>query len=126
MVHAIRKEVAPTLVERVVLIEEDLGWVSPTELLYRIEPAVLSYKRKYEMDAVETMLGDSRNVVLGVDETLVQLQQGENSAFSRRRASKETCNSALFVPGRTARQTLLARHAAGSGSTSRYQMYCRN
>lgn len=85
MVHAIRKEVAPTLVERVVLIEEDLGWVSPTELLDRIEPAVLSYKRKYEMDAVETMLGDSRNVVLGVDETLVQLQQGKiRSVFAEK------------------------------------------
>jgi len=77
MVHAIRKEVAPTLVERVVLIEEDLGWVSPTELLDRIEPAVLSYKRKCEMEAVEAMLGDARNVVLGVDETLVQLQHGK-------------------------------------------------
>lgn len=77
IVHAIRKEVAPTLAERVVLIEEDLGWVAPTELLDRIEPAVLSYKRKREMDAVEAILGDTRNVVLGIDETLVQLQQGK-------------------------------------------------
>jgi hypothetical protein len=29
------------------------------------------------MDAVEGILGDTRNVVLGVDETLVQLQQGK-------------------------------------------------
>ena len=77
MVHAIQNEVAPTLAERLVLIEEDLGWLSPAELLDRIEPAVLSYKRKCEMDTVEAMLGDTRNVVLGVDETLVQLQQGK-------------------------------------------------
>ena len=77
MVHAIRKEIAPTLAERAVLIEEDLVWVSPTELLDRIEPAVLSYKRKCEMDTVEAILGDTRNGELGIDETLVQLQQGQ-------------------------------------------------
>jgi Bacterial archaeo-eukaryotic release factor family 10 len=77
MVKAIRKEVAPTLVEKIVLIEEDLGWVSQTELLDRIEPAVVSHKRKCEMASVEAMLGDPRNVVLGVDEALAQLQQGK-------------------------------------------------
>jgi len=77
MGKVIRNEVAPTLMERVVLIEEDLGWVSQTELLDRIEPAVASYKRKCEMDAIEAMMGDARNVVLGVDETLVQLQEGK-------------------------------------------------
>ncbi len=77
MVKAIRKEVAPTLIEKIVLIEEDLGWVSRTELLDRIEPAIVSHKRKCEMASVEAMLGDPRNVVLGVDEALVQLQQGK-------------------------------------------------
>jgi peptide subunit release factor 1 (eRF1) len=77
MVKAIRKEVAPTLIEKIVLIEEDLGWVSRTELLDRIEPAVVSHKRKCELASVEAMLGDPRNVVLGVDEALVQLQQGK-------------------------------------------------
>ncbi len=76
MVKAIRKEVAPTLIEQIVLIEEDLGWVSRTELLDRVEPAVVSYTRKCEMASVEAVLGGARNVVLGVDETLVQLQQG--------------------------------------------------
>ena len=77
MVKAIRKEVAPTLIEKIVLIEEDLGWVSRTELLDRIEPAIVSHKRECEMASVEAMLGDPRNVVLGVDEALVQLQQGK-------------------------------------------------
>jgi hypothetical protein len=77
MVKAIRKEVTPTLVEKIVLVEEDLGWVSRTELLDRIEPAIVSHKEKREMASVEAMLGDSRNVVLGIDEALVQLQQGK-------------------------------------------------
>jgi hypothetical protein len=77
MVKAIRKEVAPTLIEKIVLIEEDLGWVSRTELLDRIEPAIVSHKRKCEMASVDAMLADPRNVVLGVDEALVQLQQGK-------------------------------------------------
>jgi hypothetical protein len=77
MVKAIRKQVAPTLIEKIVLIEEDLGWVSRTELLDRIEPAIVSHKRECEMASVEAMLGHPRNVVLGVDEALVQLQQGK-------------------------------------------------
>ncbi len=76
MVEAIRKEVVPTLFEKIVLIEEDLGWVSRTELLDRIKPAVVRHTRKCEMASVEAVLGGARNVVLGVDETLVQLQQG--------------------------------------------------
>ena len=77
MVKAIRREVTPALVEKIVLVEEDLGWVSRTELLDRIEPAIVSHKQKREMASVEAMLGDSRNVVMGIDEVLVQLQQGK-------------------------------------------------
>jgi hypothetical protein len=77
MVKAIRKEVSPALVERVVLIDEDLGWVSRKELLERIEPDIVSHRHKCEMAFVEAILGNSRNVVLGVDEALVQLQQGK-------------------------------------------------
>jgi hypothetical protein len=77
MVKSIRKEVTSTLVEKIILVEEALGWVSRTELLDRIEPAIVSYKQKREMASVEAMLGDSRNVVLGIDEALVQLQEGK-------------------------------------------------
>jgi hypothetical protein len=76
MVKAIRRKVAPNLIKKIVLMEEDLGWVSRTELLDRVEPAVVSYTRKCEMASVEAVLGGARNVVLGVDETLAQLQQG--------------------------------------------------
>ena len=77
MVKAIRKEVTPALVEKIVLVEEDLGWASRTELLDRIEPSIVSHKQKREMASVAAMLGDFRNVVMGIDEVLVQLQQGK-------------------------------------------------
>ncbi len=77
MVKAIRKEFSQTLIEKIVLIEEDLNWVSRTELLDRVEPAIVSHERRCEMAAVGALLGDARDVVLGIDETLVQLQQGK-------------------------------------------------
>jgi len=77
MVKAIRNKVAPTLKERVVLVEEDLSWASQTELLDRIGPTVASYKRKCELEVIEAMMGEAGRVVLGVDETLAQLQQGK-------------------------------------------------
>lgn len=77
IVKAIRKEIAPALLEKIVLIEEDLGWVSQTELRHRIEPVVVSHKRECEMASVDAMLADPRNAVMGVDEVLVQLQQGK-------------------------------------------------
>jgi len=77
MVKAIRKEVTPALVEKIVLVEEDLGWVSRTELLDRIEPSIVSHKQEREMASVAAILGDFRNVVMGIDEVLVQLQQGK-------------------------------------------------
>jgi hypothetical protein len=76
MVKAIRKEIPPALVEKIVLVEGSLGWESPAELLDRVEPMVVCHKRKCEMASVEAMLGDERNAVIGIDEVLAQLQQG--------------------------------------------------
>lgn len=77
MVKAIRKQVPSSLVHKIVLIEEDLGWTSRTELLERVEPAVVEHNRKLEMASIEALLSDSRKAVLGVDEALAQLQQGK-------------------------------------------------
>lgn len=77
MVNAIRKEIRSSLIHKIVLIEEDLGWVSPTDLLERVGPIVLEHNRKLEMASVDALLSETRNAVLGVDEALVQLQQGK-------------------------------------------------
>ncbi len=65
-----------TLKERVILIKEDLGWASPAELQRRLRPRVELWEREREIALVDELLGADRGVVLGIDETLVRLQQG--------------------------------------------------
>jgi hypothetical protein len=74
---AIEKEISAALRELVVLVKEDLGWVSKTELHRRLEPIVLRHEREGETALVNRLLGDDRSlVVAGIDETLARLQQG--------------------------------------------------
>ena len=61
---------------RVVLIEEDLGGVFSPGLPQRLLPKIAKWKRQHEMELVNTLLGSERGVVLGIDETLAQLQSG--------------------------------------------------
>lgn len=75
-VKAIQKEFSQAVREKVVLVEEDLGWVSRNELHERIEPMVLRHERERQMALVDALLGDNRGLVLGIDEALVRLQQG--------------------------------------------------
>jgi hypothetical protein len=61
---------------RVVLIEEDLGRVFSPRLPHVLEPRIAEWKRQHEMELVNTLLGSERGAVLGIDETLAQLQSG--------------------------------------------------
>jgi len=73
----IRKELPPGLREKTAVIEKDLVWVeSRAELKKRIEPFVEKHERERKVALMDSLLGDSRAVVIGIDETLVQLQQG--------------------------------------------------
>jgi hypothetical protein len=77
MANGIRKELPPPLREKTTVIEKDLVWVeSRAELEKRIEPFVEKHERERKVVLMDSLLGDSRAVVLGIDETLVQLQQG--------------------------------------------------
>lgn len=77
MAEGIRRELPQGLREKTTVIEKDLGWVeSQTELEKRIEPFVEKHEREREVALIDDLLGDSRAVVIGIDETLVQLQQG--------------------------------------------------
>ena len=77
MAKGIRKQLPPGLREKTTVIEKDLVWVeSRAEVEKRIEPFVERHERERKVVLVDSLLGDSRAVVIGIDETLVQLQQG--------------------------------------------------
>jgi hypothetical protein len=77
MANGIRRERPHGLREKTTVVEEDLGWVvSRAELEKRIEPFVERHEREREVVLIDGLLGDTRAVVIGIDETLVQLQQG--------------------------------------------------
>ena len=77
MAKGIWRELPQGLREKTTVIEKDLGWVeSRAELEKRIEPFIERHEREREVVLINGLLGDSRAVVIGVDETLVQLQQG--------------------------------------------------
>jgi len=76
MVRDIQKELPQALREEVVLVEEDLGWMSRAELQERIAPIVVSHEREREIRLVDDLLGSDRGVSIGIDETLARLQQG--------------------------------------------------
>lgn len=77
VITAIQKKIPLALHERVVPIQKDLGWASKAELHRRIERIVAKHERERDTDRVETLLSAERGVVVGIDETLVRLQQGK-------------------------------------------------
>jgi hypothetical protein len=100
VLSAIQKEIPETLRERIVPIEEDLGWVSRSELHERIEPIVLKHQGQQQMALVDLMLGDQRGFVLGIDETLIRLQRGTIRnivAVKGLDASLKRCGECLWV-----------------------------
>jgi hypothetical protein len=76
MVRDIQKELPQALREKVVLVEEDLGWMSRAEVQERIRPMVMKHERERETALVNDLLGSESGVTKGIDDTLAQLQQG--------------------------------------------------
>jgi hypothetical protein len=76
MVHAIHKELPETLREKVMLVEEDLGWVSRADLHKWIEPIVMKHEVERKAMIVDELLTEDRSHLVGLDETLARLQQG--------------------------------------------------
>jgi ribosomal protein L7Ae-like RNA K-turn-binding protein len=63
--------------ERVVRIREDFGGLTLPELQKRLTPRIAAWERENESALVEHLLADERKTVMGVDETLTQLQKGK-------------------------------------------------
>jgi hypothetical protein len=66
----------PEFSRPVVKVEKDLGRLEATVLEQRLAPVIAHWERAHQADLVATLLADSRGTILGMDETLAQLQQG--------------------------------------------------
>jgi len=61
---------------RLIWIRKDLGRMDPIRIQEVVEPEIEKWESEQELARVNELLGDDRRAVLGVDETLAQLQQG--------------------------------------------------
>jgi len=100
---AIRKEIPKLFREKVVLIRENLGWLSRNQLRQQIEPILARYEIEHELALVNSLLvDDPRGRVVGIDETLVQLQQGRIRTLvvvKKLDALLKRCSECLWVDG---------------------------
>jgi hypothetical protein len=75
--RSIQNELSQALSEKVVLIEQNLGWMSRAELQERIAPILTDHERERESRLVENLLSGQQGVTIGIDETLTELQHGK-------------------------------------------------
>jgi ribosomal protein L30E len=69
------------LQSHVVKIEEDLAKVVQPEIVERLEPHIEEWERARQSETIGTLLRSKRGVVLGVAETLAELQNGRVRAL---------------------------------------------
>jgi hypothetical protein len=60
---------------RVTLIHKDLGKLESQGILQHVEPEIEKWEREHELALVNELLGSERGAILGIDETLAQLQK---------------------------------------------------
>ena len=61
---------------RVVCVHKDLGRVDAGRMQEQIEPEIEKWERAQEAALVDELLGDERGALVGIEETLAQLQKG--------------------------------------------------
>jgi hypothetical protein len=64
------------LFARVVWIHKDLGHVDPGRMQELIGPEIEKWERAHETALVNSLLGEERGTIVGIEETLAQLQKG--------------------------------------------------
>ncbi len=62
--------------DRVMLVPLDLAGLPAPELHQHLQHAILESREKCENDLVRRLLSDSQHTVIGIDETLAQIQKG--------------------------------------------------
>jgi len=76
LIAPIQTKIPHPFAKSVFLVPEDLGNLSPMELLRRLEPIIDDCQHKQQVAAVTELLGAEQGAVLNVDETLARLESG--------------------------------------------------
>lgn len=77
LIEPIEAEFPREFRRRVVLIPEDLARMSSPQLEQRLEAKVADWEREHESKLVTALLDNEHGAVVGIDETLAQLQKGK-------------------------------------------------
>jgi hypothetical protein len=76
MADPIATQIPADLRRHVIVIKKDLGKAEPHAIQIRLTPEIEKWEHKHELSLVEDLLVSGQGAVLGVDETLAQLQIG--------------------------------------------------
>lgn len=77
LIEPIQAELRQGLRQQAVLIDEDFGRLSASELQRRLEPRIAEWQLKHASELVTDLLGADHGAVAEFDETLARLQKGE-------------------------------------------------
>jgi hypothetical protein len=77
LIEPIEREFPEENRQLVVLIGKDLGKLAPHELQQHVEPEIEKWERERESALVNELLGSEHGAVIGIDETLAELQDGK-------------------------------------------------
>lgn len=72
----IKEAIPQELAQRVILLKEDFGRLSSSELQERLEPTIENWEHQHEASLVAELLQSEHGTVVGIDESLAQLQKG--------------------------------------------------
>lgn len=76
LIELIASHLAASFADRVVLIDEDLAQIPTSDLQRRLEPEIMKWLDRRAMLEVADLLAAERGIVVGLDETLSQIQSG--------------------------------------------------
>ena len=81
LIEPIEREFPQEVRQRVVLIRKDLGKLETHELQERLEPEIEKWECERGSALVSDLLSSKRSAVVGIDETLAQLQAGKTRSL---------------------------------------------
>ena len=76
LIEPVESGLPPEIHDRAMLIEEDLARVSPVDLLHHLAPKIAAWAKDLAVSRIQKLLEGEAKTVVGIDETLAQIQNG--------------------------------------------------